>query len=103
MGAPVKADEQRSTITCYIHFIYRCSIRGVLNEIFPLITLSSIGVIYMLTMYAAFLATGHAISCRLIKSNTINKYIGDIANFLRQFAKDSTQYVKKLGVILPTK
>ena len=62
-----------------------------------MIKLSHIGVIYMLAMYAVFLATGHAISCRSIKSSSVTKYIGDIANFLRQFAKDTTRDVRKVG------
>ena len=67
MGTPTKAYEQPSAITHRIHFIYWCSIRGILDTIFSLIMLSCIGVIYMLAMYAAFLATDHDIACRLIK------------------------------------
>ena len=97
MGVPSKADEQRSAITHRVHFVYWCTIRGIINEIFPLIKLSPIGVIYMLAMYAVFLAMGDAISCRSIKSSSVTKYIGDIANFLRQFAEYSTRDVKIVG------
>ena len=100
MGTSSKADKQRSTITRRIHFIYWCTIRGIIDEIFPLIKLSPIGVIYMLAMYAVFLATGHAISCRSIKSSSVTKYIADIANYLRQFAKDTTRDVRKVGTTI---
>ena len=48
-------------------------------------------------MYAVFLATGQAISCRSIKSSSVTKYISDIKNFLQQFADKSTRDVKKVG------
>ena len=62
-----------------------------------MITLSPIGIIYMLAFYAAFLATGHAISYRSIKSGTVTKYIGDIAKFLQQFTDDATRDIRKIG------
>ena len=51
----------------------------------------------MLAMYAAFLATGHAIALKLIKSGTVTKDIGDIANFLRNFANDQSSNIHKVG------
>ena len=84
MGTPNKVDKQRSAITRCIRFIYWCSIRGILKTIFPWITLSPIGVIYMFAMYAL----------RPIKSSTVTKYIGDIGNFLRHFADDTSLNVK---------
>ena len=65
-----------------------------------MIKLSPVGVIYMLAMYSVFLATGHAISCRAIKSSSVTKYIRDIANFLRQFAQDTTRDVRKVGTTI---
>ena len=97
MGAPDKANEQGTVITRRTHFIYWCTIRGIIGSIFPLITLSPIGIIYMLAFYAAFLATGHAISYKSIKSGTVTKYIGDIANFLRNFANNQSSNIHKVG------
>ena len=97
MGAPDKANKQGTVITRCIHFIYWCTIRGIISLIFPLITLSPIGIIYMLAFYATFLATGHAISYRSFKSGTVTKYIGDIAKFLQQFTDNATRDIKKVG------
>ena len=50
-----------------------------------MIKLSVNGVVYMIAMYAAFLATGHTIALKSIKSRTVKKYLSNIAKFLQNF------------------
>ena len=67
--------EQRTACTRRIHFIYWCKIRGIYDEIFPIIKLSPTGIMYVMAFYAAFLVTGHAIALKSIKSGTVKKYL----------------------------
>ena len=46
-------------------------------------------------MYAAYLATGHAIALKSIKSGTVKKYLSDIAKFLQNFDTETNRNVCK--------
>ena len=53
-----------------------------------------------MTMYAAFLATGHAIALKSIKSGTVKKYLSDIVKFLQNFdSKTDCNVYKTNGTI----
>lgn len=85
MGASTKATEKRTACTRRCHFIYWCTIRGVYDSIFPLITLTDTSLVYLLACYTAFLATGHAIGLKSIKSGTVDAYLLTIKKFLKNF------------------
>ena len=71
MSPSNKANKQQTACTRWIHFIYWCKIRGFYDAIFSLIMLSSTKFMYAMAMYAAFLATSHAIAIKSIRSGTI--------------------------------
>ena len=48
-----------------------------------------------MAFYAAFLATGHAIALKSIKSGTVKKYLSDIAKFLQNFDTETDRNVCK--------
>ena len=68
--------------------------------IFPHIELSPIGAIFMLTMYAVFLLTGHVIALKSIKSSAVTRYIKDIANFLQYSDNNQSRNVCKVSNII---
>ena len=89
MGASTKATEKRTACTRRCHFIYWCKIRNVYGSIFPLITLEDTSLVYLLACYTAFLATGHAIGLKSIKSGTVDGYLLTIKKFLKNFDEQS--------------
>ena len=95
MGVSSKAEAQRTACTRQIHFIYWCTIRGITDTIFPVTTLSPTGVMYMMAIYAASLATGNAIALKSIKSGTVQKDLSETAELLRNFDNDRNRNVYK--------
>ena len=89
MGASTKATEKRTACTRRIHFIFWCIIRQVFDQVFPVIKLSDNALVYLLACYTAFLATGHAIGLKSIKSGTVDGYLLTIAKFLKNFDQKS--------------
>jgi hypothetical protein len=85
MGASTKATEKRTACTRRCHFIYWCVLRKVYDQVFPVVQLSDTALVYLLACYTAFLATGHAIGLKSIKSGTIDGYLLTIAKFLKNF------------------
>jgi hypothetical protein len=85
MGASTKASEKRTACTRCCHFIYWCILRRVYDQVFPVIKLPDTALVYLLACYTAYLATGHAIGLKSIKSGTVDGYLLTIKKFLKKF------------------
>jgi hypothetical protein len=85
MGASTKASEKRMACTRCYHFIYWCILRRVYDQVFSVTKLPDTALVYLLACYTAFLATGHAIGLKSIKSGTVDGYLLTIKKFLKSF------------------
>jgi hypothetical protein len=85
MGASTKTSEERTACSRHCYFIYWCILQRVYDQVFPVIKLSDTALVYLMACYTAFLATGHVIGLKSIKSGTVDGYLLTIKMFLKNF------------------
>jgi hypothetical protein len=81
MGGPPKSAKELGTFRTHcLHFFAFCLDKNLEDDM-ALQHCSIQRCTWQLAMYAVHLATGHTVSCRAIKANTIDKYIRNVAKF----------------------
>lgn len=90
MGATKKSEEQRTIRSRRTHFLWWTKQRGIYEFLFPIVQSEHVTtdtLNYIMACYAVFLATGHTIYQRQVRSATIDKYLHAAATFIQFFDK----------------
>ena len=104
-GGTKKKSELRTICNRRIHFLWYCKQRKLLDRIFSLKldetkyetppTTDMLN--FAMACYAVFLARGHSLRCRSIKSDTIKIYLHNAATFVSRFDTVDRDARKKEG------
>ena len=104
-GGTKKKSELRTICNRRIHFLWYCKQRNLLDRIFSLDSdkkrfiapPTTVMLNFAMACYAVFLATGHSLRCRSIRSDTIKIYLHNAATFVSRFDAKDRDARKKEG------
>ena len=97
-GGTKKKTELRTICNHRIHFFWYCKQHKLLNRMFSLkLDETKYKTNFAMACYADFLARGHSLCCRSIKSDTIKIYLHNAATFVLRFNTVNCDARKKEG------
>ncbi|KAG7345240.1 hypothetical protein IV203_032771 [Nitzschia inconspicua] len=98
LGATHKTKVVRHVRSMRIHFIWYLDEHKLIERVFPVVDLPLVTLNYVFACYAAHLGSGHTLSRRNIRSDTIRNYLYAAATLVQMFHPEGLDPRKEKGL-----